>query len=257
MPLHFLPAGYFERTTLLNRSRVEWTDYNCNYYVGCRHNCKYCYARKLSKKDESEWIQVYVCNNALELAVREIRTVPKGSRIMVSSMSDPYQYIEQDEQLTRMLIPVLASRSDVTVILITKSDRVKRDFDLISEFPNVHLCMTVTSRDDLPELEPDSPGNQRRIECLHEANAHGIYTIASIEPWIPKVTNPWQLLQSIHPFVKEVFIGSYNWHYRRGSEPEKDAICEYRAILPHVTKFLEDHMIKYTIKKELRNLVTA
>jgi DNA repair photolyase len=116
--------------------------------------------------------------------------------------------------------------------------------------------MTITSLKDLPDLEPDSPGNTRRIECLREANAHGIYTIASIEPWIPQVTNPWQVLQSIWPFVKEVFIGSYNWHYRQGSEPEKDAITEYRAILPHVTKFLEDRMVKYTIKKELRQFVS-
>ena len=255
-PLHFLPAGYFERKTLLNHSKVEWTDFNCDYYVGCRHNCKYCYARKLQRLDESEWIRVHVCKNALELAVREIRTIPKGSRIMVSSMTDPYQYIEQDEQVTRMLIPILAARPDITVILITKSDLVKRDFGLIAEFPNVHLCMTITSFKDLPDLEPDSPGNAARIKCLREANAYGIYTIASIEPWIPKVTNPLQVLQSIWPFVKEVFVGSYNWHYRRGSEPEKDAITEYRAILPHVTKFLEDHMIKYTIKKELRKLVS-
>jgi len=255
MPIHFLAAGYVDRKTLLNRSKVEWTDYNCNHYFGCRHNCKYCYARRLSHKDESEWIRVYVCRNALELAVREIRALPRGSRIMVSSMTDPYQYIEEDEQVTRMLIPVLASRPDITVILITKSDRVRRDFNLISEFPNVHLCMTITSLKDLPDLEPDSPGNMRRIECLRDADARGIYTIASIEPWIPKVTNPWQILQLIHPFVTEVFIGSYNWHYRRGSEPEKDAVSEYRAILPHVTKFLEDRMIKYTVKKELRELV--
>jgi DNA repair photolyase len=174
---------------------------------------------------------------------------------MVSSTTDPYQYIEQDEQVTRTLIPVLAARPDITVIIITKSDRVRRDFNLISEFPNVHLCMTITSLNDLPDLEPDSPGNKRRIECLREANAHGIYTIASIEPWIPKVTNPLQLLQSIHPFVKEVFIGSYNWHYRPNSEPEKDAVREYQSILPYMHKFLEDHMIRYTVKKELRQLI--
>jgi len=90
---------------------------------------------------------------------------------------------------------------------------------------------------------------------LKEAFRHGIYTIASIEPWIPSVTKPLQVVQEIWPFTKEVFIGSLNWYFRRESQQEKQAIREYTSFLPFVTKFLEDHMIKVTVKKELRALV--
>jgi len=249
---------YFRRKHLLNRSGVDWTDYNCNHYVGCAHNCQYpCYARLISKKKESEWTQVAIVENALELAVREIRHVRPDSTIMVSSMTDPYQPIEKTEKLTRALIPVLASRQNVTVIVITKSDLVRRDFGLIEEFPNVKLCMTITSSDNISDFEPNAPGNAARIKCLEEARDLGIYTIASIEPWIPEVTKPIQLVRLIYPYIKEVFIGSWNWHFRRGSTPQQKAARHYRAWLPYVTKFLEDHMIKYTIKKELHQLVDS
>lgn len=243
---------YFRRKHLLNRSLVDWTDYNCNHFRGCAHNCQYpCYARLISKKKESEWTKVAVVENALELAVREIQHVRPDSTIMVSSMTDPYQSIEKTEKLTRALIPVLASRQDVTVIIITKSNLVWRDFELIREFPNVRLCMTITSPDSIPEFEPNAPDNVERIATLRAAHDHGIYTIASIEPWVPGVTKPLQLVRLIYPYVKEVFIGSWNHHYRRGSEPERKAIAIYKAVLPEVLDFLQSRMIKVVVKREL------
>lgn len=258
---------YITRRTLLNKSKVEWTDYNCNHYVGCAHNCQYpCYARKISRKSQAQWMDTKIVKNALELAVKEIRHVPSGSRIMVSSMSDPYQPIEQIHLLTRSLIPILAGFKAkpvmppcrpqdcfgyARVIIITKSDLVRRDFDLIRQFPNVTLCMTITSTDDLPEWEPFAPGNTRRIECLQDAKSVGIRTIASIEPWIPNVCNIGELVERLLPFVDEFFIGSWNHHFKRDSI---DGLClkaQYRTRLPPVLDLLRDHMKKVTIKEEL------
>lgn len=260
-------TDYITRRTLLNRSKVEWTDFNCNHYVGCSHKCQYpCYARTISRKSEGEWMDPQVVKNALELAVQEIRHIPSGSRIMVSSMTDPYQPIEQIHHLTRTLIPVLAGFKAkpvmppcrpqdcfgyARVIIITKSDLVRRDFDLIRQFPNVTLCMTVTSEDDLPEWEPFAPGNTARIDCLQDAKSCGIRTIASIEPWMPNVCDLLELVETLCPFVDEFFIGSWNHQASKESLLKISLKAKYRAQLPAVLDFLRDHMKKVTIKEEL------
>lgn len=243
---------YITRKSLVNKSGVEWTDYSCNHYDHCAHNCKYCYARKLRKLDEEAWGKPSVIENALELAVKAIRKVPAAAKIMVSSMCDPYQPIERTEKLTRALIPVLAGFHEKTeVILITKSSLIQRDFELIKQFPNVKICMTITSVNDLPQFEPYAPGNTERIETLIRARANGIYTIASIEPWIPDVSKPMDIAQKIWPYVNEVFIGSYNYFYKPGSLADQRATRIYRTKLPYLTKFFTDRMIKVVVKKEL------
>lgn len=251
---------YIERKSLINKSGVEWTDFNCNHYIGCAHNCQYpCYARVLSRKKQHEWTNVAVVENAMELAVKEIHNVPPGARIMVSSMTDPYQPIEATERLTRSLLPILAGFKTTCypprITIITKSDLVRRDFDLIKLFPNIQLCMTITSCDDIPKYEPYAPGNKTRIETLKLAHKMGIYTIASIEPWIPGVTKPLHVVNKLAPFVDEFFIGSWNHHYRRGSEAQKKMIRMYEIWLPVVVERIEAHMKRYVIKKEILNLI--
>jgi len=250
-------VSYIRRKHLLNRSKVEWTDYNCNHYVGCEHDCGYCYARLISRCKREEWRKVQVVENAMELAVKDILSVNKpGARIMVSSMSDPYQPIEDIERLTRSLIPILAGfhRTCVPpqVILSTKSTLVTRDFELIKQFKNISLYMTVTAPKDLPEFEPNAPGNVARMDALKEAhNDFGIHTIMGIEPWIPEVTKPLQIIKQVWPYVDEFIIGSWNHHYRAGSEAEKQAIRTYRAWLPEIVSFLRNHMKKFLVKTEL------
>lgn len=34
----------------MNKSRIEWCDHTWNFITGCRHNCLYCYARKMTDR---------------------------------------------------------------------------------------------------------------------------------------------------------------------------------------------------------------
>lgn len=254
---------YVRRKTLINRSLVEWADFNCNHYVGCAHNCHYCYSRKISRSSRHSWERPSVVENALELAVKHIVKVPPGARIMVSSMTDPYQPIEEKEKLTRSLLPVLATKrwegipDPPTIILITKSDLVRRDFDLIKQFPNIQLCMTITSCNNIPQYEPYAPGNAARIACLQDAHSLGIKTIASIEPWIPGVTKPLEIINLTWPYVDTFFLGSLNHTYRKDSHKWDQARREYISYLPIIKETLERYMKRYVIKEELKKFVNA
>lgn len=72
----------------------------------------------------------------------------------------------------------------------TKSDRILRDIDLLSEINRTAKCvvqMTLTTYDDdlCRILEPNVCNTKRRIEVLEEMHKKGIPTIAWLTPILP------------------------------------------------------------------------
>jgi len=234
------------RRTIIRPSGVEYTDYNCNIYHGCAHNCKYCYARLMTKRFESEpsdWQEVKMVENAVELARRDIRALRPG-RIMFCSMTDPYQPIEAETELARKVLEVLLD-SPFRILILTKSPLVTRDYDLILGHSNVEMGFTVTSLEDIPFWEPYAPGNKKRIEALKKAHEIGVKTFASIEPWIPEITHPQSIIEKLKYSVDRFIIGSIQY-------------CDvpksfYAKSLPALISWLKENKIDYYLKKELKS----
>ena len=234
------------RKTLIRRSGVEWTDYNANIYHGCAHNCKYCYARLMTKRFEPnpfDWRDVKMVENAVELARRDIRTLPPG-RIMFCSMTDPYQPIEAETELARRVLEVLLD-SSFHVLILTKSPLVTRDYDLIRSHGNVEVGFTIMSKEDIPFWEPYAPGNKKRIEALKKAHEKGIRTFVSIEPWIPNVTHPRSIIENLREYVDRWIIGSMQY----SDVPRRF----YADRLPQLIGWLDENKINYYLKKELES----
>jgi len=239
-----------KRKTLIRRSGVEWTDYNANIYHGCAHNCRYCYARLMTKRFEPnpfDWQDVKMVENAVELARRDIKALHPG-RIMFCSMTDPYQPIEAETRLARRVLEVLL-HSPFHILILTKSPLVTRDYDLIRGHGNVEVGFTITSLNDIPFWEPYAPGNTKRIEALKKARGMGIKTFVSIEPWIPETTRPAEIVQSLRDFVDRFIIGSMQY-------------CDvprsfYARSLPALISWLKENKINYYLKRELRSCFPA
>ena len=237
------------RKTLIRRSGVEWTDYNCNIYHGCAHNCKYCYARLMTKRFEPnpfDWQDVKMVQNAIELATRDIKALRPG-RIMFCSMTDPYQPIEAEAGLARKVLEVLLD-SSFHVLILTKSPLVTRDYDLIRGHRNVEVGFTITSLDDIPFWEPYAPGNTKRIEALKKAHSMDIRTFVSIEPWIPNVTDPLAIIEKLKDFIDCFIIGSMQYH----GAPS----VFYAERLPSLIAWLDENKINYYLKRELRSYLS-
>jgi len=238
------------RKTLIRRSGVEWTDYNANIYRGCAHNCKYCYARLMTKRFEPnplDWRDVKMVENAVELARRDIRALRPG-RIMFCSMTDPYQPIEAETRLARRVLEVLLD-SPFHIFILTKSHLVTRDYDLIRGHRNVEVGFTITSLNDISFLEPYAPGNTKRIEALKKAHRMGIKTFVSIEPWIPEITHPQSIVEKLKDSVDRFIIGSMQY-------------CDvprrfYADRLPPLIAWLDENKIDYYMKKELRSCLPS
>ena len=238
------------RKTLIRRSGVEWTDYNANIYHGCAHNCRYCYARLMTKRFEPnplDWRDVKIVENAVELARRDIRALRPG-RIMFCSMTDPYQPIEAETGLARKVLEVRLD-SPFHVLILTKSPLVTRDYDLIRGHSNVEVGFTITSLDDIPFWEPYAPGNKKRTEALKKAHSIGIKTFVSIEPWIPEMTHPQSIAEKLKDDIDRFIIGSMQY----SDVPRR----LYTDSLPCLITWLDENKINYYRKKELRSCILS
>ncbi|MCR6640020.1 MAG: hypothetical protein NVV82_13800 [Sporocytophaga sp.] len=127
-----------ELKTILNKTkrRDPWflDDYTINLYSSCSFNCLYCYIRG-SKYGENLEESISVKVNGIELLEKQLYLRSKKQQygfIVVSSATDPYLKIEEQYQLTRQALKLIAHYK-FPVHIITKSDLVIRDFDILHE----------------------------------------------------------------------------------------------------------------------------
>jgi DNA repair photolyase len=180
---------------ILQKSRLPGIDYVINPYTGCVHGCVYCYARFMKRfTDHPEpwgaFLDAKV--NAPELLERQLarRRTPLTECVFLSSVTDPYQPPEKQFGLTRRILEVLARRG-VPVEILTKSDLVLRDADILSRFADADVGMSLGIADDswAELLEPRASPPSRRLAALAALRGRGISTSAFISPYIPGVSD--------------------------------------------------------------------
>ncbi len=150
--------------------------------------------------------------NAPELLPRELRTKPPG-KVMLSSVTDPYQPIEAEVKLTRSCLEILVN-SLMRVNILTKSNLVVRDLDILRKLNEVTVGITLTTDDEKVRriFEPFSPGLNERLEALRVLHENHISNYAFIGPLLP--ANPTRLAQLIAPVVDEVLIDRVNYAWK-------------------------------------------
>jgi DNA repair photolyase len=197
--------------TILSKSKIY--PYVVNPYTGCQHGCSYCYARFMKrvtghKEPWGEFVDVKI--NAAELLQREISKKKRG-RVWISGVCDPYQPLEAHYRLTRQCLEILA-RNNWPVIIQTRSPLVLRDIDIIKEFQDIEVGLSVTTADeDIRKLfEPDAPPIGDRISALDELHKAGIRTYAMIAPVLPGAEGLVDLLRGK---IDYVLIDRMNYHY--------------------------------------------
>lgn len=156
-----------------------------NPYTGCPHGCLYCYATSYIPN-------FHETKPKIDLEKRLRRDVLKakpGSIVTMSSSSDPYPYLERDLQITRSCLEILKSRG-LRVQVVTKSDLVCRDADLLREMNSAVGITITTIRDDLAQmLEPGAPSAKRRLEAIRLLRHVDVPVFARIDPIIPGIND--------------------------------------------------------------------
>lgn len=189
-----------------------------NPYSGCDHRCVYCYA--------SSYIpRFFDCRPKKDLVPRLKREAKKlkGQVISMANSSDPYPLLEAKTGLTRQCLSVL-SKYPCQIQVVTKSNIVARDVDLLSKIPS-SVALTITTQDSAvaKKIEPFAPMPNERLKTVEKLTGHGISVSARIDPIIPFVNdNPKDLIKTLAGLgVKHVTSSTYkikkdNW--RRFSE---------------------------------------
>jgi DNA repair photolyase len=198
--------------SILSRSGISGVDYCINPYVGCSNGCRYCYAtfmKRFTGHQEAWGSFVDVKVNAPEVLHRQIRRAAKGN-VMISSVTDPYQPMEEKYRLTRQCLEILLPYQ-FPVDILTKSPLVLRDIDLIKKFKEIEVGITITTDDDAIKriFETHAPPVEARIQALKTLYENGIKTYAFIGPLLPM--NPKALSEKIGPYVYYVLIDRMNY----------------------------------------------
>ena len=126
----------------------------------------------------------------MEAALRSKR---KPCMISTGSMSDPYMHCEETLRLTRRCLEIIL-RYGFGAVVLTKSDRVLRDIDLLDEINRASKCvvqMTLTTVDEelCRIVEPNVCTTKRRIEVLEELHRRGIPTVVWLSPVLPFIND--------------------------------------------------------------------
>ena len=149
-------------------------DFSLNPYGGCAHGCVYCYAQEYTHSEWDGWRVVKVRSNIANRLSKELRYA-EGSVTMGTS-TDPYQYAEARFQITRDCLTVL-KKAGRKVCLITKSDLVTRDIDIMKDM-DITVAVTITGIDERMSkiTEPGAPMPSARLRAVRELLDAGIDT---------------------------------------------------------------------------------
>ena len=215
---HLIRFRAMRARSLLNRSvskrqlSLEWS---INPYRGCEFGCKYCYARytheflepkKITEVPtgqyegpEQSWAiaferEIYLKENAAWLLEQELRHVDPREEIALGTATDPYQPIERRVGLTRSLLEVFSRRSGHRLGLITKSNLIVRDLDLLQRIAErntlvVHITITTTDTKLARTLEPRAPRPDLRFAAVRRLRKAGIPTGILCSPLLPGIND--------------------------------------------------------------------
>ena len=172
-----------------------------NLYRGCTHGCIYCDSRSTCYRIEHDFEDIEVKSNAPALLEAALRRKRKKCMISTGSMCDPYQPLERSENMTGRCLELI-DRYGFGVTVITKSDMVLRDLELLKKINQKTKCvvqMTLTTYDeDLCRiLEPQVATTARRAEVLNILRDEGIPTVVWLCPILPFVNDTEENLRGI------------------------------------------------------------
>lgn len=166
-----------------------------NPYRGCEHGCVYCFARPthaymgLSPGLDFE-TKILVKPKAPELLMRHIsKTKYSCQPIAFGTNTDAYQPVEKKLRIMRQLVELLCQyRHPLTIV--TKSEMVCRDIDLLSDMAAENLCrvaVSITSLDSRlsNRLEPRAAAPHSRLRTVERLSRANIPVVVMVAPVIP------------------------------------------------------------------------
>jgi len=173
-------------------------------YMGCQHYCYYCYVLNSTKFDWTKEIRIHKgFRNMLEQELGRI----EPQKIYMGYNSDPYQPCEKEYQQTRQALQLFKEKG-FSVGILTKSDLVLRDIDILKEIDDASVSLSVAFLDSQvrEHFEADTIDTNIRIETLMKLKEAGVRTSALLCPVIPHITDVNKLIEKLATCTDVIWI---------------------------------------------------
>ena len=179
-------------------------DYQVDPYVGCEHCCYYCYVLNQAETDWTKEICIYTdITGQLSGELEKI----SSQKIYMGYYTDPYQPCEDEYRQTRKVLELFLEKG-FSVSILTKSDLVVRDMDILQEMDQASVSVSIAFNDNQvrQQFEANTKDTEVRIGALHKLREAGIKTSALICPLIPYITDVIPLIDMLAPHTDVIWI---------------------------------------------------
>jgi DNA repair photolyase len=183
----------------------------------------------------------------------------KNRSITIGSVTDPYQSVEKEFKITRKILKKLIPLKPKFVDILTKSDLIVRDIDLIKQFDNCQVAISLSMLNESlrRQLEPSAPPVEKRLTALKELHQNGIPTCLFISPIFPEITDWKAMIKQTNSFVGEYWFENLNlypsikgniYQFLKANRPK--LVAKYREIYSAKSKYWNQ------VEEEITNFCT-
>lgn len=248
---HLVEFRAMRSKSLLNHStskRMGWTAWTVNPFRGCEFACRYCYARYTHQflepgpvaevepgaydGPQQSWAlaferEIYLKENAAWLLEQELKSIPLDEEIAIGTATDPYQPIERRVGITRSILEVLARQQGRRIGIVTKSNLIVRDVDLLAQIAErnalvVHVTVTTTDPVLARKLEPRAPRPDLRLAAVKKLRDAGIVAGVLCSPLLPGINDSLRSLDAVASAAAAAgasFLGAHPLFLKSCSRP--------------------------------------
>ncbi|MCD6481878.1 MAG: radical SAM protein [Thermoplasmata archaeon] len=235
----------------LTISRLPGIDYSLNPYVGCQHGCVYCYVPNVLRMEREEWKHNLYAKINMPAVLRKELKVKRRGVVGISTSTDAYQPAERKYEITRNCLLLLA-KYDWPVDILTKSDMVLRDVDILTKMSHVKVGFTIPTLNDemRKHLEPNAPSIERRLKALKQLSEMEIYTYVFAGPLFP--LPEYEIREYLEAFIdvgaREIILD--NFHLKEGV---MDAVRD--ALPPEMREWFMGELNRKYVEKVFSEMV--
>ncbi|MEM3712595.1 MAG: radical SAM protein [Thermoproteota archaeon] len=206
--------------------------YSFSPYTGCGHKCAYCYITSYIPRAFQPRAKSFTI---LQLE-RELKRLDKNKPISIANSSDPYTPGEMRNLLMREALTVFV-RNSLKLLIVTKSDIVVRDIDILSK-GKVCVSITITTLEEkiAKRLEPNTPVPLRRLKALKVLNNAGIPTLVRLDPIIPGINDD---TRSIRMLIKAAYEAGVRQVTTSTYKARPDSLSRVVSAFPELKEKLE------------------
>jgi DNA repair photolyase len=198
----------------ISPSRLPGLTWAINPYRGCAHSCAYCYAQDVTRFEPSRcWGEVVeVKIGIVQQLKRELEKGHATGVYGIGTVTDPYQPLEKEYELTRGCLAIL-KRHGARVSILTKSDLVLRDLDILRSWAGAEVGISIgcVDRDLARLLEPGAAAPEKRLTALRRLSEEGVPTFLMAAPIISGLSDSNQSVAELVRLAGECGVRRIIW----------------------------------------------